>query len=199
MERRGGVVGNTTKRILSHLDSEGDGTPEISPEVENPLEILCKVGGTKRVCGYRDFFGKKNPAYKVEEHLLEGFPNGEGAISDYLWVHTESTGHWLEDPRTLSGHSGKTYILAQLKNGNFIYLIASMSGVLAEYYGTEEGDWQFGYLFVSKSREELIEKCMTDEEYTRYIKTSSGYIKTTPGMDIRHLFSTKAKPATTKA
>lgn len=176
VNRTGGELCEISERILQHLDPEGDGTPEITPDIEDPLDILLKVDDRKRKINF--FFRETDRAQHQksllkERKLLEGFPNGKGMIVKFIWIHNEKTGDFLEDSRTTCGYYGKTYILAQLKNGNFIYLVASMSGVLSEYYGTEEGDWQFGYLFVSSSREELIEKSMTDEEYDLYISTTS--------------------------
>jgi len=148
--------------ILLHLNTEGDGTPQVSPEIEEPVSILYKVGDTKRECSSYDFMGTRGNSLKNEMLLLGEFPNNTGSIKNYHWLY--SIEHDWDHPTT--------YIIAELKNGNFIYLVASMGGVLSEYYGTDEGDWQFGYLYVSKNREELIEKCMTDNEYALYIKTS---------------------------
>jgi hypothetical protein len=150
-------------RILLHLNTEGDGTPEISPEIEEPVDILYKIGDIKRECSSYDFMGTRGGSFKNEERLLGEFPNNSGSIKKYHWLHTLNA----------DSEDATTYMIAQLENGNFIYLVASMGGMLSEFYGTEDGDWQFGYLYVSNSREELIEKCMTEKEYSLYIKTTS--------------------------
>lgn len=166
LKRTGGELSEVSERILQHLDTEGDGTPEINPEIEEPLDILYNVNDIKREI--KSPFNTKHNL-KQEIQLLGDFPSN---IKEYIWIHSENLGDYLEDSRVLSGYYGKTYILAKLTNGNYIYLIASMSGVLSEYYGTEDGDWQFGYLYVSKSREELIQKSMSKDEYTLYINTT---------------------------
>lgn len=169
LKRTGGELSEISERILQHIDTKGDGTPEINPEIEEPLDILYRVDDIKREI--KSPFNTTNNL-KQENQLLGDFPSN---IKEYIWIHSENLGDYLEDSRVLNGYDGKTYILAKLTNESYIYLIASMSGVLSEYYGTEDGDWQFGYLYVSKSREELIQKSMTNKEYTLYIKTTIGH------------------------